>query len=104
MTNTELALKVLDAGKEVRIKESELADIPIKPPMRPTNEDYLDRWEEKCFEWKIEKGKRESALAQASRDYLSALFDAMAEQVAGYLSDHETIYHKTSKYLPDDEL
>jgi hypothetical protein len=84
--------------------ESELADIPLKPPMRPTNEDYLDQWEAKCYEWKVEKGKRESALAQASRDYLSALFDAVAEQVDGYFSDHMALFHKPPKSLPDDKL
>ena len=94
MTDTERALRVLDAGKEVRIKESELADIPLKPPMRPSNEAHLAIWEQACFEWRTEKGKREAALAESARIYLSALFDAVADQVEAYINDHVAEYHR----------
>ena len=84
-TAAQLALAILDAGKAVRMAESALLDLPVKPPWQPTTECPTDpkeaaKWEQRRIDyvngresWEKDKRLAEEALERMAIAYLDAL-------------------------------
>lgn len=100
MTNVEMVRSLLDAGKDFRIAEQLLAEIPANPPRDPGREDLHEAWQERLHEWELGKAKAEGILQEAASRYLSLLFDAVSEQVEAWIRDHEYEQHKMHRSEP----
>ena len=104
MNDIELVKALLDAGRDFRIAEQVMADIPINAPREPSRPDAYDAWQEKLYEWKTSKVQAEILLQGAATRYLGLLFDAVADQVVAYISEHEDDHHhkRYSESVGDD--
>lgn len=103
MKNVELVHALLDAGKDFRIAEQMMAEVPINPPVEPSNPDHWAQWQERLHEWKQSKAQAEAALNNAASRYLGLLFDAVSDQVESYIQDHEYDQHKMHRSEPGDD-